>query len=106
MSKIIFLNGCGSSGKTSISKSIQYLSEEFWIAFGVDTFIDMMPLSHNNKKEYFSFEASKNDHGPTMKVKTEPKAKLLFGVMPNFAKLLADAGNNLIIDEVLKILFQ
>ena len=43
MSKIILLNGAGSSGKTSIARSIQYLSNEQWLTFGVDTFIEMTP---------------------------------------------------------------
>lgn len=31
MSKIILLNGFRSSGKTSIAKAIQYLSDEPWL---------------------------------------------------------------------------
>ncbi|MDR1628442.1 MAG: chloramphenicol phosphotransferase CPT family protein [Oscillospiraceae bacterium] len=31
MSKIILLNGCSSSGKTTIAKSIQNLSDESWL---------------------------------------------------------------------------
>ncbi|WP_394355839.1 phosphotransferase-like protein [Candidatus Trichorickettsia mobilis] len=44
MSKIIFLNGCGSSGKTSIVRSIQHLSNDLWLTFGIDTFISMTPF--------------------------------------------------------------
>lgn len=103
VSKIIFLNGCGSSGKTSIARSIQYLSNDLWLTFGVDTFISMTPFPSDDKGEagYFSFIPGKNDRGPTMHVKVGPKGDQLFGIMPDFSNLLANRGNNLIIDEVL-----
>ena len=103
MSKIIFLNGCGSSGKSSIARSIQYLSHDLWLTFGVDTFINLTPFSYDDKKsaEYFSFVPGKNVRGPTLRVETGPKGDQLFGIMPDFANLLANRGNNLIIDEVL-----
>jgi chloramphenicol 3-O phosphotransferase len=41
MSRIIFLNGCSSAGKTSISKAIQELSDTPWLHIGIDTFIGM-----------------------------------------------------------------
>lgn len=102
MSKIIFLNGCGSSGKTSIARAIQHLSHDAWLTFGIDTFIHMTPIPSEDKEDagYFSFIPGKNDRGPTMRVETGPKSDQLFGIMPDFANLLANKGNNLIIDEV------
>ena len=44
MSKIIILNGPSSSGKTSIARSIQRLSDEPWLTLGIDTFIHMTPM--------------------------------------------------------------
>jgi len=57
MSKIIFLNGAGSSGKTSIARSLQHLSNEPWLTFGIDTFINMTPFPCEDKEApgYFSF---------------------------------------------------
>ncbi|HJD64249.1 MAG TPA: chloramphenicol phosphotransferase CPT family protein [Rickettsia endosymbiont of Sericostoma sp.] len=103
MSKIIFLNGCGSAGKTSIARSIQHLSKDSWLTFGVDSFINMMPCSYNDKvsTEYFTFVSGTNDRGATMRVESGEKGEQLFGVMPDFANLLASRGNNIIIDEVL-----
>jgi chloramphenicol 3-O phosphotransferase len=103
VSKIIFLNGCGSSGKTSIARSLQHLNNDLWLTFGIDTFISMTPFPSDDKGEarYFSFVPGKNDRGPTMRVETGPKGDQLFGIMPDFANLLANRGNNLIIDEVL-----
>lgn len=99
MSRIIFLNGCGSSGKTSIAKAIQHESPELWLSFGVDTFIDMIPFGR--QEPYLKFIPGQNEHGPTMHVDSGPEGVKLFSVMPQFAEMLATCGNNLIIDEVL-----
>lgn len=101
MSKIILLNGAGSSGKTSIARSIQYLSTEQWLTFGVDTFIEMTPYPSPGKDgEYFDFVPGENERGPLMSVKSKPTGDKLFGAMPDFAHMLGSRGNNLIIDEV------
>jgi chloramphenicol 3-O phosphotransferase len=99
MSKIIFLNGCGSSGKTSIAKAIQHESSELWLSFGVDTFIDMIPFGR--QEPYLKFTPGENERGSTMHVESGVEGGKLFGVMPQFAEMLATCGNNLIIDEVL-----
>ncbi|WP_316355141.1 hypothetical protein [Candidatus Trichorickettsia mobilis] len=50
---------------------------------------------------YLGFVPGRNGRSPTMGVETGSKGDQLFGVMPDFANLLASGGNNLIIDEVL-----
>jgi chloramphenicol 3-O phosphotransferase len=99
VSKIIFLNGCGSSGKTSIAKAIQHESPDLWLSFGVDTFIDMIPFGRQDP--YLKFIPGQNQRGFTMHVEVGAEGKKLFSVMPQFAEMLAASGNNLIIDEVL-----
>ena len=102
MSKIILLNGASSSGKTSIARSIQYLSTEQWLTFGVDTFIEMTPYPLPGKDgEYFNFVPGKNERGPLMSVNSKPTGDKLFGAMADFAHMLSSRGNNIIIDEVL-----
>lgn len=99
MSKIIFLNGCGSSGKTSIAKAIQHENTDLWLSFGVDTFIDMIPFGR--QEPYLKFIPGKNERGPIMHVESGPESVKLFSIMPQFAEMLADRRNNLIIDEVI-----
>ncbi len=102
MSTIILLNGPGSSGKTSIARSIQHLSSEQWLTFGIDTFIQMTPYPEKGRDdEYFSFLPGENEHGPLMSVELKPAADKLFGAMSELAYTLAFRGNNLIIDEIL-----
>lgn len=99
MSKIIFLNGCGSSGKTSIARAIQHESSDLWLSFGVDTFIDMIPFGR--QESYLKFIPGQNERGPTMHAESGSEGVKLFSGMPKFAEMLAAKGNNLIIDEVL-----
>lgn len=99
MSKIIFLNGCGSSGKTCIARAIQHESPDLWLSFGVDTFIDMIPFGR--QEPYLKFIPGQNDRGPIMHVESGAEGAKLFSIMPQFAEMLAARGNNLIIDEVL-----
>ena len=43
---IIFLNGVSSSGKSTIAKGLQHLSENPLLTIGIDTFLDMMPAQY------------------------------------------------------------
>lgn len=101
MNKVILLNGCGSSGKTSIARSIQQLSPELWLTFGIDTLIDMMPHDQEKFENFLKFIPGKNEFGPTMKVETKPSGDNLFKLMPDLVRLFVDNGHNIIIDEVL-----
>ena len=46
---IIFLNGVGSVGKTSIAKALQQLLNEPYLHVGLDHFIDMLPKQYLSK---------------------------------------------------------
>ncbi|WP_090758882.1 chloramphenicol phosphotransferase CPT [Nonomuraea maritima] len=43
--QVIVLNGGSSAGKTSIVRHLQEVLPEPWLAFGVDSFVDALPLS-------------------------------------------------------------
>jgi len=105
MSKIIFLNGCSSSGKTTISKAIQYLAETPWLLIGVDTFIEMMPNQYTGfgekAKEGFAFIPGANERGLTVEVCSGPFGKAFFETAPYLVRTLADQGFDIIVDEVL-----
>ncbi|MDX1916634.1 MAG: hypothetical protein SFT68_01440 [Rickettsiaceae bacterium] len=97
--KVIFLNGCTSSGKSSIIKAIQHESESLWIACGIDIFIQMMPYGRIDP--YLTFTPEQNQRGPSVRVDSGPEGPKLFDALPQLATILAAKGNNLIIDEVL-----
>ena len=106
MSHIIFLNGCGSSGKTSIARSLQHLSKTPRLHLGMDMLIEMMspdyiPGGSKSRTGYFSFREHENDRGPTMAVENGPLGPQVFRALPPIARTLADFGNDMILDEVL-----
>lgn len=42
MAIALILNGCSSSGKSSIARALQYQSDGLWLTFGVDTLISKL----------------------------------------------------------------
>nr|AIA18477.1 Chloramphenicol phosphotransferase-like protein [uncultured bacterium] len=103
-SKIIFLNGVGSVGKTSIAKMLQSLLDEAYLHVGVDQFIDMLPEKYINNSEGISFNPLKINqinNKPTIEITTGKIGKNALRGMRHAIAALADQGNNLIIDEVI-----
>jgi chloramphenicol 3-O phosphotransferase len=105
MSKIIFLNGSSSSGKTTISRAIQHLAETPWLLIGVDTFIQMMPSQYTafgeKAHEGYAFIAGVNERGVTMEVHSGSFGKAFFETAPSLVRTLADQDFDIIVDEVL-----
>ena len=80
--KIIYLSGVTSTGKTSIARAIQDLSDEFFYLVGSDILMSMVGEKYRLADyEKYEFE--------------------MFINMYHFAKLLSDMGKNVIIDCVL-----
>lgn len=104
MSKIIFLNGCGSAGKTSIAKAIQLESSIPWLHVGVDTFIDMMPpawiWSGERATEGFYSIPRHNEHGKAVEITCGPYGLKVLQALPATVGLLATRGLDVIVDEV------
>jgi chloramphenicol 3-O phosphotransferase len=103
---IIFLNGAGSSGKSSIAKNIKDLANTPLLTISIDTFIDMMPDEYTGfsakAKQGFEFVPYLDeDEKPAVEVNAGEFANKILQVMPRFLKLLADAGFDFIMDEVL-----
>lgn len=105
MSKIIFLNGISSSGKTSIVKAIQHLAPIPFLHIGVDTMIDMMPaqyLSFGNKsREGCYFEIGKNEYGRTISCNVGYYGSRVFKAGVEIIKTLVYNYLDLIVDEVI-----
>lgn len=49
------INGGSSSGKTSIVRRLQEVMPEPWLAFGVDSFVDALPLSMQDSEAGIEF---------------------------------------------------
>lgn len=106
MSKIIYLNGPSSSGKTTLAKALQGSLEEPYLHIGIDKIIGFMPNKLNNwtgetVPEGFSWEPAKDPTGhPIYQIHAGPFAKRITRTLKDIAHLLAAQKYNLIIDDV------
>ena len=107
MSRIIFLNGCSSAGKSSIAKAIQKIAPTPWLHIGLDTFIGMLPAQYlefgaKASEGYYSFTLDQNHQGSSIHVETGPLGESFFGQdIPKIIGMMADFGHDIIIDEVI-----
>ena len=103
---IIFLNGCSSSGKTTVAKAIQHLSDEPWLLLGIDTFFHMMPSKYvgfgEKAGEGYRFIPSQDEEGPIMGIESGSFGNAVTQSIPKVVQSLARDSHNLIVDEVLR----
>ena len=99
--KVIFLNGVGSVGKTSIAKELQTILAEPYLHVGIDHFIDMLPAHYINSAEGIRFETIESNGHPIVKISVGEIGTHLINGMHQAIAAMASQGNNLIIDEVL-----
>jgi chloramphenicol 3-O phosphotransferase len=58
-------------------------------------------FNYQDSAGYLNFLPGQNSRGPTLRAEYGQRSDQLFGLMPEFTKLLANRGNNIILDEVL-----
>jgi|SRR5579862_51040 len=106
MSKIIYLNGPSSSGKTTLAKALQESFPEPYLHLGIDKIIGFMPAKMNNWEGGpaplgFSYESATDPTGhPIYQIHSGPFAKKITRSLKDIALLLASQQYNLIIDDV------
>jgi len=102
---IIFLNGVGSVGKTSIANALQDIVEEPYLHIGVDHFFIMLPKKYlpggSQAIDGVDFITEESEEGPIIRVHCGDVGKELFASMKKSMLGLAKDGFNLIIDEVI-----
>ena len=98
---IIFLNGVGSVGKSAVAKALQLITREPFLHIEMDAFLDMMPQAFQDHPEGLSFATTIEDDKPSVHAKTGDVAERVLAGMRHGIAAMAQAGNNLIVDEVL-----
>lgn len=98
---ILILNGVGSAGKSSIARALQEIASEPFLHVAMDTFLDMMPPAYFDHPDGLIFETVTEDGHPSVAIRTGEVVERTLAGMRRAAAALAEAGNNLIIDEVL-----
>jgi chloramphenicol 3-O phosphotransferase len=106
MSKIIYLNGPSSSGKTTIAKALQKAFHDPFLHIGIDKIIGFMPPNINNWEgqnapQGFSWKTGLDPTGHLIyQIYAGPFAKKIIRTLKDIALLLAAQHYNLIIDDV------
>ncbi len=98
---IVLLNGVGSVGKSSIAKALQKITTEPFLHVEMDAFLAMLPDTYQDHPDGLSFETTIEGGKPSVFVRTGPVAERAFGGMRRAIAAMANAGNNLIVDEVI-----
>ncbi len=101
MARIILLNGNSSTGKSSIAKALQEITAEPFLHVAMDAFLDMMPPSLFSGPEGMVFERLTDAGKPSVAIRTGPAAARVLRGMRLAMAALADAGNNLIVDDAM-----
>ncbi|WP_148590039.1 chloramphenicol phosphotransferase CPT [Streptomyces sp. WAC01526] len=91
--QVIVLNGGSSSGKSGIARCLQAVLPDPWLAVGVDTLIEAMPVSMQTSDAGIEFAA---DGG----VSVGPEFRTLEAAWMAGVTAMANAGARIIVDEV------
>ncbi|MFD9247527.1 chloramphenicol phosphotransferase, partial [Streptomyces sp. NPDC059556] len=91
--QIIILNGGSSAGKSGIVRCLQAVLPDPWLAFGVDSLIDAMPLRMQSSDDGIEFDA---DGG----VSIGADFRALEGAWAQGVAAMARAGARVIVDDV------
>ncbi|MFC5251650.1 chloramphenicol phosphotransferase CPT [Streptomyces nigrescens] len=91
--QVIVLNGGSSSGKSGIARCLQAVLPDPWLAVGVDTLIEAMPVSMQTSDAGIEIAA---DGG----VSVGPEFRTLEAAWMAGVTAMANAGARIIVDEV------
>ncbi|WP_435974745.1 chloramphenicol phosphotransferase CPT [Streptomyces sp. Qhu_M48] len=91
--QMIILNGGSSAGKSGIVRCLQAVLPDPWLAFGVDSLIDAMPLRMQSAEDGIGFDA---DGGVTIGA----EFRALEGAWAEGVVAMARAGARIIVDDV------
>lgn len=98
---IIVLNGAGSSGKSSIAKALQAITREPFLHVAMDGFLEMLPEALQDDPDTFDFQEIVENGAVSVRIAVGPVGDRLLKGMRAAIAALADAGNNLIVDDVM-----
>ena len=98
---ILLLNGVGSAGKSSIAKALQEITTKPFLHFSMDVFLEMLPPRYFDHPDGLVFETIQEDGHPSIVIHEGEVSRRALAGMRRAAAAMAEAGNNLIIDDVM-----
>ncbi|MEQ9314785.1 MAG: AAA family ATPase [Henriciella sp.] len=101
MAKVVVLNGTSSAGKSTLAKAVQRLAVRPVLHVRMDDFLEMMPERYANHADAFLFEQLETGDAPQTAIRTGPYGAKLVDGMKRAIAGLADAGLDVIVDDVM-----
>lgn len=98
---VILLNGAGSAGKSSISRALQDILAGPFLHVALDSFLEMFPDRFYDQPDGFAGRTEIDDGKPQIVHEIGAAGRRLLKGMRLSVAALADAGNDLIIDDVI-----
>lgn len=99
--RIVLLNGAGSAGKSSIARALQANAAGPFLHVQMDGFLAMLPAAYQDHPDAFAFQAGVEDGRPVVDIRSGPVGERLMRGMRRSVVALAEAGNDLIVDDVM-----
>lgn len=98
--QIVLLNGVGSAGKSSIARALQGITRDPFLHIEMDAFLEMLPANSFDTPQGLTFRASTVEGRTVVDIETGELAALALHGMRRAIGAMADAGLNLIVDDV------
>jgi len=98
--RVVLLNGVSSVGKGSVAKALQATARRPMLHVQMDAFLEMLPARMFGADEGYRFETWLEDGAPVTAVIGGPVLAAAMAGMRGAVAALAEAGNDVIVDEV------
>ena len=100
-SNIVLLNGVSSVGKGSVAKALQKIAAQPMLHVQMDAFMEMMPPGTFGDPAGYTFETRQQGGKPVTAITSGPILEIALTSMRAAVGAMADAGADLVVDEVM-----
>ena len=97
---VVLLNGVSSVGKGSVAKALQRIASRPMLHVQMDAFLEMLPAAMFGAPEGYVFETTLRDGKPVTSITSGPVLERVMVGMRGAVAALAEAGSDVIVDEV------
>ncbi|HEY1426535.1 MAG TPA: AAA family ATPase [Caulobacteraceae bacterium] len=101
MSRVVQLNGVSSVGKGSVAKALQRIAARPMLHVEMDAFLEMMPPGSFGDPQGYVFETRQEAGKPVTAITSGPILQTAMRAMRAAVAAMADAGADLVVDEVI-----
>ncbi len=98
---IVLLNGVSSVGKGSAARALQRIAERPMLHVQMDAFLEMMPPGSFGDPEGYTFDTRLEGGKPVTAITSGPILRTAMRSMRAAVAAMADAGADLVVDEVI-----